>query len=277
MTQDNSVLAQYSHGSLLNSIEDALSSLGKNSTTTTTADLAAVDEFHIGGRLASEHMFNPLDFDDTSQVLDVGCGLGGPARFVASTYGSHVTGIDLTEEYVATGNTLSQWVGLDKQVELVHGSALALPFSANRFDGAYMMHVGMNIKNKTTLFSQIANVLKPQGVFAIYDVMRDMPGDVVYPVPWANDSGSSFLATTKQYISSLNGAGFEVLSMSVRREFALEFFEKMALLNQKNGGPPALSLHNLIAEDSGLKLKNLASNIASQLVEPVEIIARKLS
>lgn len=276
MTDDNATLAQYSHGSLLNTIESALIDLGKTTATTTISDLAAVDEFHIGGRQASEHFMAQLGFTDANKVLDVGCGLGGPARFVATRCDCKVTGIDLTKEFVDTGNELSQWLALSEKVRLLHGSALDIPFSPASFDGAYMMHVGMNISEKTKLFSEVARVLKSQSLFGIYDVMRDKPGELSYPLPWANDKQESFLATTTQYVNSLFSAGFEVLSLNVRREFALQFFEYTARSNQENGGPPLLSLHNLIQGDAGLKLKNLRSNIAKQLVGPVEIIARKL-
>ncbi len=276
MTQENTLLAQYAHGSLLNTIEKALPDLGKTKTNLSISDLAAADEFHIGGRTASEHLFKQVELNSASKVLDIGCGLGGPARFVATKYACEVTGIDLTEEFIDTGNVLSDWVGLSKQVNLFHGSALNMPFAPASFSGAYMLHVGMNISDKTSLFSEVARVLQPQSVFAVYDVMRDKSGELSYPVPWANNSDESFLATATQYVNSLQSAGFEVLGLNSRRDFALNFFEQTAQQNRENGGPPPLSLHNIILADARLKFQNLASNIVNQLVGPVEIIARKL-
>jgi cyclopropane fatty-acyl-phospholipid synthase-like methyltransferase len=87
-------------------IRTGLKSLGKTPDSTTVDDLAAVDEFHIGGRQASEDLLGQLDRSPHHHVLDVGCGLGGAARLVASRYRSRVTGIDLTDEHVETGNAL---------------------------------------------------------------------------------------------------------------------------------------------------------------------------
>ena len=101
-----------------------------------------------------------------------------------SRYGSQVTGIDLTREYVETGNTLCKWVGPHKRVFLQEGSALAMPFAERSFDGAYMLHVGMNIEDKEKLADEVARVLRSGSVFGIYDVMRTGPGDLAFPVPW---------------------------------------------------------------------------------------------
>ena len=76
-------------------------------------------------------------------------------------------------------------MGLEGAVSYQQGSALALPFAAEIFDGSYMMHVGMNIEEKATLFAKVRRVLKPAGVFGIYDVMREGDGDLSFPVPWA--------------------------------------------------------------------------------------------
>ena len=129
---------------------------------------------YIPGRWASvaQDLIKRYDLVAGSKVLDVGCGLGGPARFVASRFGCLVSGIDLTHEYVDTGNILSNWVGLHKKVVLQQGSAMALPFPDGQFDAVYMMHVGMNIVDKKSLFMEVFKVLKPDGIFGIYDVMQ---------------------------------------------------------------------------------------------------------
>ncbi|MDJ0935318.1 MAG: class I SAM-dependent methyltransferase, partial [Kiloniellales bacterium] len=112
MSGDEAVAGHYTHGSLLAAISEALATLGKTPETVSVDDLAPVDEFHIGGRQASEHFLSQLALDAETHVLDVGCGLGGASRFTASRFGCRVTGIDLTTEYVETGRTLTSWVGL---------------------------------------------------------------------------------------------------------------------------------------------------------------------
>src|SRR5271155_4161728 len=150
----------YTHGNLFNAIQRGLESLGKTTDTVTVDDLAPVDEFHIGGRQASEDFLCQLGLSSEKNVLDVGCGLGGAARFVASRYKCRVTGIDLTPEYVETAKVLCGWVGLQDRISLYQGSALSLTFPDGAFDGAYMLHVGMNNPDKTKLCSEVSRVLR---------------------------------------------------------------------------------------------------------------------
>ncbi|MCB0082958.1 MAG: methyltransferase domain-containing protein, partial [Caldilineaceae bacterium] len=121
------VSAHYNRANLLDAIEAGVHQLGKTTATVTIDELAPVDEFHIGGRQASVAFFDQLNFTADHHLLDVGCGLGGPARFVANHSGSRITGIDLTPEYVATGNALCRWVNVHEQVQLQTGNALSIP------------------------------------------------------------------------------------------------------------------------------------------------------
>src|SRR6516225_7997861 len=212
MPELTDVSKHYAHGDLTEAIRSGLTLQGKSADTVTIDDLAPVDEFHIGGRRASEDFLDQLVFSSQTKVLDVGCGLGGPARFVANRYGSQVTGIDLTAEYVETGNTLCKWVGLDERISLHQGSALAMPFAERSFDGAYMLHVGMNIEDKEKLASEVARVLRPNSSFGIYDVMRTGPGDLAYPVPWATTADLSAVAEPQRSQKALNEVGFPVIA-----------------------------------------------------------------
>jgi ubiquinone/menaquinone biosynthesis C-methylase UbiE len=275
MLDETNISQHYTHGNLLGAIEGSVSKLGKSIDSVTVDDLAPVDEFHIGSRIATEHLLGPLGFTESDHVLDIGCGLGGAARFVASKYGSRVDGIDLTPEYIDTGNVLCGWVGLDKRVTLQQGSALALPFEDGVFDGAYMLHVGMNIPDKATLFGEVSRVLKPGARFAVYDIMRTGAGDLSYPVPWAGDDRASFLATPEEYCKLLQQAGFTVSAENPRGEFALQFFKQMQEKVKANGGPPPLGLHTLMQDSTPMKLKNMIDNIAAGRIAPVEIISCK--
>ena len=207
-------------------------------------------------------------------MLDVGCGLGGPARFTASRYGARVTGIDLTAEFVRTGQVMCQWVGLDDTVNLVEGSALDMPFDSDGFDAAYMMHVGMNIADKKGLFAEVARVLKPDCVFGVYDVMQTGGSDIDFPVPWAETPATSALSTPAQYRTALEQAGFEVVAERNRRDFAIAFFADLAAKTQAAGGPPPLGLHILMGESRVVKIRNMADNIKAGRIAPVELIAR---
>ena len=181
----------------------------------------------------------------------------------------------MTQEYIETGNILSRWVRLDKQVTLRHGNALSMPFQDEIFDGGFMMHVGMNIENKTQLFIEVYRVLRPGTSFGIYDIMQIGGGELAYPVPWATAPDTSSLASPGQYKQALIDAGFAVLTENNRQEFALAFFEEVRAKTKANGGPPLLGLHTLVGENTAIKFQNMIKNIVSGHIAPVEIIAHK--
>jgi SAM-dependent methyltransferase len=135
MTMGKALSDHYIHGNLLQAIKTSIAKLGITLDSVTIDDLAPVDEFHVGGREATENLLQQLNFPAKSHILDVGCGLGGAARYVAQNYNSHVTGIDITKEFVETGKSLCSWVKLEKQVALKQGSATDLPFQDEHFDG----------------------------------------------------------------------------------------------------------------------------------------------
>jgi ubiquinone/menaquinone biosynthesis C-methylase UbiE len=275
MAAQTDVSKHYTHGGLTDAIRAGVVSLGKTTGNVTVDDLAPVDEFHIGGRRASEEFLDQLGFSAHMHVLDVGCGLGGAARFVASRFRSRVTGIDLTAEYVETGNVLCKWVRLDPLVSLRQGSALSMPFAEGSFDGAYMLHVGMNIEDKEKLATEVARVLRPGSLFGIYDVMRTGPGELAFPVPWAATADLSAVAEPERYKQALQSAGFAVTAERNRRDFALGFFADLRAKTAAAGGPPPLGLHVLMGKSTPEKVQNMIDNISKGRIAPVELIARK--
>lgn len=267
----------YLHGNLLEAIEIAIEKLGKSIESITIEDLAPVDEFHIGGRAATEHFLNQLNFSNQDYLLDVGCGLGGAARFVANIYGSHVVGVDLTSEYIETGTVLNTWVQLDKNIQLQEASALSVPFKDATFSGAYMMHVGMNIEDKAKLFTEVNRVLKPGATFGIYDIMQTGDGEIAFPVPWASEESMSFLATSEHYKLVLDRAGFRIAQENGRRDFAIAFFKAQRKTVQDEGGLSPLGLHTLMQDTTPIKIKNMIHGIETNHIAPIEIIAFKTS
>ena len=275
MEREKLVAAYYSRGTVLAAIEAGLAAEGKSLDHLTIEDLAPVDEFHVGGRAATTAFLDRLDLAANGQALDVGCGIGGAARLAASLHGCHVDGIDLTEEYVDTGNALSARLGLRDRVELHHGSASAMPFDRDSHDVAFMLHVGMNIADKRSLFGEVARVLRPGARFGIYDVMRTSGGNVAYPVPWAADASTCALASPEAYRGALTEAGFEIIAERNLRDLCITFFEKLTARLAEAEGLPPLGLHLLMgAESTPAKLGNMLENARSGILAPVEIIAR---
>ena len=275
MTNEKQIAAHYRHGGLLEAIRLGLDELGLSPDAVTIDDLGPVDEFHIGGRRASAHFLDQLGIRADMKVLDIGCGLGGGARFTAATYGAHVTGIDLTPEYIEAGQALCGWCGLTERVTLREGSALSMPFPDGHFDSGYMMHVGMNIEAKSDLFSEAHRVLAPHSKFGVYDIMRTGGATLIYPVPWAADGDTSWLAEPADYRQALSDAGFDIVTESSRRDFALEFFRGVQQANEKNGSLPPLGLHTLMGGATTEKVGNMVANISAGTIAPFEIIVAK--
>ena len=277
MIDSKAIARHYAPGGLLAAIERGVNASGSDLDSITTEQLARVDEFHIGGRQASGNFLDQLDIGAEHRVLDIGCGLGGTARFVAERYGAAVDGIDLTEEFVVTGNALCRWTGLDSRIELRCGDATATGLATDSFDCAYLLHVGMNIRDKATLFAEVQRLLRPGALFGIYDVMGSDTDAFEYPVPWATEPDHSAVVDPDTYRAELSAAGFQLLAERDRREFALEFFAQLKRATNTRAGPPPLGLHLTMGRDALAKMHNMITNIQAGLVSPVEMIARKSS
>jgi ubiquinone/menaquinone biosynthesis C-methylase UbiE len=267
------VASHYANTGLEQTILDALTASGKDIARLAPADLAPVDEFHTGGRQATVDLAAQLDFAAGMHLLDVGCGIGGASRFFSETRNCRDTGIDLTDDYVQTAAALSKRVGLDQRLSYRQASALALPFEPGTFDGAYMLHVGMNIEDKSRLFTGVRRVLKAGASFAVFDVMRTGDGDLSFPLHWSATPSTSFVVSPETYGTALQAAGFDIVSVRNRRDFAREFFHDVAARTAKSGVPP-LGIHILMKTDIPAKLANYVGNLEAGRIAPVEIIAR---
>jgi SAM-dependent methyltransferase len=274
MTAESRIAEHYTHGNLERAILDALAAMGKDSARLTADDLAPVDEFHIGGRKSTVEFAQQLGLRPGMTLLDLGSGLGGPARFMAQAHGCQVVGIDLTPEYVQVAGALARRVGLDKRVSYVCGSALELPFPPQSFDAAYMLHVGMNIADKARLMTEVRRLLKPGGIFGIYDVMRAGGGDLAFPVPWARTAETSFVAAPADYRREFASTGFAVIHERDRREFAIDFFRDLRARLAAQGVPP-LGLHIVMGRDFPDKTANMIANLERGLIAPVEMVGRR--
>ena len=226
MSETKAVAEHYSRPQLDETILGAMKRAGLDKGKLTPTDLAAVDEFHVGGLEATKAFTGFMGLKPGMKVLDVGCGVGGPARYFAAEHGVRVTGIDLTEEFVRAAISLTKLLHLENTAKFEQGSALAMPFQKESFDAAYMFHVGMNIADKNALFQDVARVLKAGAKFAIYDVMRTNDDPISYPVPWAASGATSFVVKIEGYRKALEAVGFEVVHERERRDFGIDFFER---------------------------------------------------
>jgi SAM-dependent methyltransferase len=273
MDTEQAVASHYTQGDFEIRLLAMLSAAGKDPDHLTADDLTPIEEFHIGGREATAALASQMQLRPGKHLLDVGSGIGGPARYFARAHGCTVTGIDLTDEFVSIATHLSARVGLADRVTFRQATALAMPFEPASFDGAYMLHVGMNIPDKSGLFAEIRRVLKPGALFAVYDIVRLADGDLAFPLPWSTVPDTSFVAPLDTYRGGLRTAGFAILAERSRSQFAIEFFRAMrARAAQAGSSQP--NLQSLMGVDAALKSKNLFDCLDRGLLAPTEIIAR---
>lgn len=269
---DNEVALHYcGKPDLAGAIATGLATAGRDLEALTTGDLAAVDEFHIRGRTATLELAEQIGPDEKSHILDIGSGLGGPARTVAEAYGCHVTGIDLTQEFCDAATTLSDWVGLGDRVDFQQGDATALPFPDDRFDAAMTIHAAMNIPAKEILFQEARRVVKPGGTFVVYDVLQGEGGAVHFPVPWARDPSISYLATPAEMEEMLAAAGFEIHDVEDSSEESLAWFhEMMARMAQSDRSPVTFNV--FLGEEFPEMARNQVRNLAERRIRTVRYV-----
>ncbi len=268
---DANIARHYGKEGLFDRIMSGLESHGKTGASLTVADLKPVDEFHIGGVEATNDLLAQVDIGPDTRVLDIGSGIGGTARHIATQYAAQVTGLDLTPEFVETAQKLTDLVGLDPKY--VTGSALDMPFDTDSFDLATLIHVGMNLPDKVKLFAESARVLRPGGCFAVYDVMLVGKMHPDFPVPWSSRPDTSFLDRPEVYLTAADKAGFTLMAQRMRGEFARDFFARLAAnLNQTN--PPPVGLGLLMGADAQVKIGNMVKAVGAGDIAPVEMIFR---
>ncbi|KRA28171.1 SAM-dependent methyltransferase [Nocardioides sp. Root614] len=260
-------------GNLAAAIHDALTNAGVAVDGISTIALAPVDEFHVRGRAATLEIAEALAVDADSSVLDIGSGLGGPARTLAEVIGCRVTGIDLTPEFCATAAVLSEWTGLGDRTRFVVGDATALEFADDSFDAATTVHVAMNIADKAAMYREARRVLKPAGRFVVYDVLQGPGGDVYFPVPWAHDASTSHLATTEQMRGLLADAGFSVVSETDSSHESREWFTAMAARIAESG-PPPVTFAAFLGSDFAQMARNQVANLNEDRIRTVTFVCQ---
>lgn len=250
----------YGRGRILASIIAALRKAGKDPARLEPEDLAPVDEFHVRGREATVELARRAALKPGSDVLDVGCGLGGSARYLAAEHQCRVTGIDLTQEYVDVANALAGMVGLSDKVAFRQASALDMPFDDGSFDVVWTEHVQMNIADKHAFYREIGRVTRPKGMLLFHDIFEGNGGPLHYPVPWAEESSISFLAAPEEVRATLEDLGFVIRDWVDKSEPSLQWLVT-AVEKAKVSGPPPIGTHLLMGDTARNKLENAIRNL----------------
>lgn len=257
---EHDVSSHYARAEILELILQALKSQGKDLSKLTAVDLAPVDEFRIGGREATIDLATLATLQPGLRVLDVGSGLGGSARYLATEHRCRVSGIDLTEEYVRAAKALAALVGLEHAVAFHKGSALALPFSDQSFDVVWTEHAQMNIADKPAFYREVARVLVTGGRLVFHDVFQGSGEPIYFPVPWANDASISFLVDVDAARAAICSAGFDILHWEDVTQPSLDWLMAMRARSQQAARSP-LGLHLLMGENARDKSINNIANL----------------
>jgi sarcosine/dimethylglycine N-methyltransferase len=274
MVAEQRVAEHYGSAGIAERILAALRAAHGAETPITVDGLAPLDHFHGRGILATQELVAMLQPQAGERLLDIGSGIGGPARWIAAKFGVHVTGVDLTPEFCAAAEELNRATGLADWVRIINGSALDLPVPDNDFDRAYSQNVIMNIEDKPRFYREALRVLRPDGVLAIANVCAGTGGDPYYPQMWAATSATSFLATPEQTRRDMLEAGFEIVS--------LRDTTAALLPAQPRSGPPpertqpTLGIQVLMGADVVREAqKNSARNLAEGRNVTIEALLRK--
>lgn len=250
----DAVQEHYTRGDLLETVLRALAEAGFDPDHLDPGSLAPAEELHMLGRSATIALAERAAITELDLVLDVGCGIGGPARYLAANLGCEVTGIDLTPELCEVAAELTRRVGLDDKVTIRQADALDLPFDDDAFDVVWTQHVSMNIEDKARFFAELRRVLITGGRLAFFDLLAGPNQPIHFPVPWADDQSVSFLATPDETRELLEAAGFRVRSWEDLTHEAVGF------LRQLTGPTGPLGPH-LLVPDLPAKAGNLRRSI----------------
>ena len=267
MNSSSDIGTQYATGLSRHSIEQALAAAGKDLAHLTAADLGPLEDFHTMGRIATGQLAELAKITSEDRVLDAGTGIGGTARFLAGQYGCQVTGVDLTEEYCETARWLNGLTGLSAKISVSQADVTDLPFGDAAFDAVFSQHVQMNVADKVRLYAEARRVLVPGGRLASWDITAGAPGDIGYPLPWADHPARSHLATPAGLRAAIESAGFAVSQWNDLTDQAAALMQTM--LAQP---PNPLGLHAFVT-DFRRKVENLTQALADGRLRAIQGVA----
>lgn len=259
------VSAHYTSGDLGEKILATLREAGKDPEHLLVEDLAQIDQLHTGGAPATRALMQRATLQPGMQVLDVGGGLGGPARLLAHETGCSVTVLDLSQEFCAVGAMLTARVGLTDRVTFMHGSALDMPFADGSFDRVWTQHATMNIAEKERLYREIHRVLKPGGWLVMHEMMAGAEGSIHFPVPWARDPSVSFLQPSAEIRALLAEIGFHEVAWVDEREAAAP-----------QAGPSTSAAQLVLGPRLPDMLRNVAVNFEEERLTVVQAVFERV-
>lgn len=274
MTDARTIADHWGRGDIYGLVVAALQRAGKSLDALTIEDLAPIDHFHARGFPATVALADRLPVQRGHHLLDIGSGLGGPARYIARRFECRVSGIDITLPFVDAGNRLTALLHMEQQVTMEHGDGQSLPYANAAFDGAYAQHVTMNVADRPRFFAEAFRVLKPGAFFALTEHGLGPIGEPHHPVPWSADGSGAWLIPPDRTLRLLTDAGFSDIAVEDTGAKYVAGY-KAAITNVEKGAVPPLGTHLLLGDTAWQKMRNAARNIEEGRTHPVQIICRK--
>ena len=236
-------------------------------------DLEGCDHIHLSGIKGTRSTAELASFPENTHVLDVGSGLGGPARMLAAEFGCKVTGLDLTRSFLHAAEMLTLRTGLANYVSFRYGNALSLPFHDESFDAIWMQHVSINVPNKQLLFSEIWRVLKPKGKLALNTLLAGVRGPVLYPIIWALDPSIDFIEPQAAFRKAIANNDFHLLEW---QNVTSQSIADLRTTEQPMGmqDSPLLS-PSLYVDNFREKSKNMLRNLEEGRIEVIQAVYKK--
>ncbi len=241
-------------------LRDLLYEAGLATGTVSPEDMAALDQFHVGGIAATADLAELLSITRGTKVLDVGSGLGGPSRYLAYRFGCHVCGVEPLRGYCEAARMIARLMGLQDDVSYQQADALNLPFSDHSFDIVWTQHVAMNIEDRASLYKELRRVVKPNGYLAFHDVVQSQGGPLHFPLPWAGDASLNHLRTADETRTILKDSGFESHVWEDVTANALAWFRSRER-NQISARKPLLDLQTIMGDEFPTMLRNFRRNL----------------
>jgi SAM-dependent methyltransferase len=274
MTAKNSDSHQWASGDVYGRILDAMKAATISPQTVTVEQMAAVDHLHASGFAATVELADTLSVKAGDHLVDIGCGVGGPARYMAKRFGCSVSGVDITPAFVDAARRLTALLKMEDKVKLELGDGQHLPYGDAMFDGGYTQHVTMNVPDRAQFFGEAYRVLKPGAFFALTEHGLGKGGVPHVPCPWTEDGTGAYLVSPEDEVSFLKNAGFADIRVVDTGEQYLAGYKRAMELAAKGELPPFGS-HILLGKNGPDKVRNAARNIEEGRSRPVRIICRK--
>jgi ubiquinone/menaquinone biosynthesis C-methylase UbiE len=267
------IRAHYAIGGLTDRVLTALAEAGQDIDRLVPRALRPIDQLHPRGAQATEEMVALSNLTAASRLLDVGCGVGGPARYAVEATGCAVVGIDLTEDYVALANELTRRCGMSEKARFEVADATALPFGDGGFDVVWLQYVAMNVRDRERLYAELFRMLSPGGRLIAAEAAAVPGADPVYPMPWARRAEISFLVSSEETRQLVEAAGFAICELTSEAEHIVASARGGA--QQARMAPGGLAPRLTFGDDFPDRSRNMVANMAEGRITAIRLVARR--